>query len=54
MSLEEAEQLALSVLKQVMEEKINSTNVEMAVVRADTRRFEVYTKDHISQILASI
>eukprot|EP00727_Mastigamoeba_balamuthi_P006745 m51a1_g2691 putative proteasome subunit alpha type 5 (243) ;mRNA; r:761253-762414 len=54
MTLEEAEKLALAVLKQVMEEKINSTNVEMAVVRAETRRYEVYDKDHIEAILKSL
>ena len=32
MTLEEAEELALSVLKQVMEEKISTENVELARV----------------------
>lgn len=32
MKLHEAQKLAFDVLKQVMEEKINSTNVEMAVI----------------------
>lgn len=53
MSFEEAEKLALSVLKQVMEEKISSTNVEMAAVKTDTKIFECYSKDRIEAILAS-
>lgn len=32
MTLKEAEKLALKVLKQVMEEKLNSTNVQLASV----------------------
>ena len=37
MTLAEAERLVLSVLKSVMEEKISSENVEVAVVRTDTK-----------------
>jgi len=33
MTLAEAEERALKILKQVMEEKVNSTNVEVCVVR---------------------
>ncbi len=32
MTLAEAQKLVLKVLKQVMEEKLNSTNIELAVV----------------------
>ena len=53
MSFEEAEKLALSVLKQVMEEKISSTNVEMAAIKTDKKIFECYTKDRIEAILAT-
>merc|ERR1712063_193450 len=41
LTLEEAETLAMKVLKQVMEEKLTSTNVEIAAVSAETRRFKV-------------
>lgn len=54
MTLAEAEALALFVLKQVMEEKISSGNVEMAAVRTDTRAYEVYPVDRIERILASL
>jgi 20S proteasome alpha/beta subunit len=35
----EAEKLALSCLKQVMEESISNFNVELAVVPTSTKRF---------------
>lgn len=54
MTFEEAEKLALDVLKQVMEEKITSVNVEMAAVRTSTQKFETYPKDRIEAILASL
>ncbi|KAJ1924677.1 proteasome component pup2, partial [Linderina pennispora] len=46
MSLEEAETLALKVLKQVMEEKLSSTNVQLAKVTEQTG-FQIYTKDEL-------
>ena len=54
MTFEEAEKLALDVLKQVMEEKISSSNVEIAAVRTSTRKFEMYPKDRIEALLASL
>jgi 20S proteasome subunit alpha 5 len=40
MTLEEAEKLCLQVLKNVMEEKITKENVEVAVVKVETRLLE--------------
>ncbi|KAJ9458121.1 Proteasome subunit alpha type-5 [Diplonema papillatum] len=54
MSLDEAEILAVSILKQVMEEKIKSDNVEVASVRTDTRKLEVYTADKVNKIIESL
>ena len=54
MTMEEAETLALDVLKQVMEDKITSTNVEMAAVRTATRKYETYPKERIDAILATL
>jgi len=55
MTLLEAEVLALSTLKQVMEEKINSSNVEIASVTTTTngkgQKFQVYTSQQLQQIL---
>lgn len=44
MSLAEAEKLVLQTLKQVMEEKISTDNVEVCVVRSDTKLLENRTK----------
>eukprot|EP01089_Gocevia_fonbrunei_P005919 TRINITY_DN16413_c0_g1_i1.p1 TRINITY_DN16413_c0_g1~~TRINITY_DN16413_c0_g1_i1.p1 ORF type:complete len:244 (-),score=61.68 TRINITY_DN16413_c0_g1_i1:44-775(-) len=50
MTLLEAETLALQTLKQVMEESINATNVEIASVGAD-KKFRIYTHDQLTAIL---
>lgn len=47
MSLQEAQILALKILRQVMKEKISNTNVEVSVIRADTKKYEALSKDQI-------
>merc|ERR1712010_389163 len=42
LTLVEAETMAMKILKQVMEEKLTSTNVEIAAVSAATGKFKVY------------
>jgi len=54
MKLEEAETLALSVLKEVMEEKINATNVEIAAVSTKTKVFRIYKKSELEAIIARL
>jgi 20S proteasome subunit alpha 5 len=39
MTLQEAETLSLTILKQVMEYKINSTNVEIACITVQNPKF---------------
>lgn len=51
LTLDEAAKLALTILKQVMEEKLGSTNVEVATVTAD-KGFQMYTKDQIEAIVS--
>jgi len=51
MSLEDAENLAMVVLRQVMEEKMDSKNVELAVVKASDRKFHVYTPDELERTI---
>ena len=48
MTLKEAENLALSTLKAVMEEKVNAANVDMASVAP---KYEIYSKDRIKEII---
>jgi len=54
LTLEEAETLALSTLRQVMEEKINSDNIEIGVVTTKTGRFTIYDKTHLEKIIARL
>jgi 20S proteasome subunit alpha 5 len=50
MTLNEAEELALSTLKQVMEEKISTGNIELARVTPD-KGFHIATPDEVAAIL---
>mmetsp|Transcript_3226 Transcript_3226/g.5692 ORF Transcript_3226/g.5692 Transcript_3226/m.5692 type:complete len:243 (-) Transcript_3226:68-796(-) len=54
MTLKEAEELALSVLKQVMEEKISSTNVEIAAVLTSTKQFSIYTQAQLEDVISRL
>jgi 20S proteasome subunit alpha 5 len=51
MTLHDAENLALQILKQVMEESLTKNNVEVAVIRADTRKLEIFGADAIQSII---
>ena len=47
MTLAEAEKLVLTTLKQVMEEKMSVDNCEVCIIRADTKKLEYRSKEHI-------
>lgn len=51
MGLEDAKKLALSALKETMEEKISKSNVEMMVVSNETQKVERIPTDDIKKIL---
>lgn len=51
MTLDEAELLAVDILKQVMEEKLTKDNVEVAVVRVDDGKLHFFTPDEIQKII---
>ncbi|XP_070557522.1 proteasome subunit alpha type-5-like [Ptychodera flava] len=53
MTLREACKSILNILKQVMEEKLNSTNVEMATVTRDLH-FHMLTKTEIEDIISEL
>lgn len=53
LTLEEAEELALSTLKQVMEEKISTENIELARVVPD-RGFHIATAEEVGIVLARL
>jgi 20S proteasome subunit alpha 5 len=50
-TLEEAEQLALKVLRQVMEEKLEASNIEIATITTDTKKFRILSKEEAQQII---
>ncbi len=54
MTLAEAEKLVLATLKSVMEEKIGKENIELAVVRTDTRQLETRNADYVEGILRTL
>uniref|UniRef100_A0A194AKL0 Putative proteasome subunit alpha type-5-like protein n=1 Tax=Pinctada fucata TaxID=50426 RepID=A0A194AKL0_PINFU len=53
MTLREACKSALTILKQVMEEKLNSTNVEMGTVTPQ-RKFHMFTKEELEDVIKDI
>ena len=53
-TLAEAQKLSLQVLKNVMEEKINEKNVEVASVEVATGRFRVYSTEEVQAIISTL
>jgi len=51
MTLKEACKHALTILKQVMEEKLNATNIEMCTVPITTKKFKLFTKEEIEEVI---
>merc|ERR1712056_10699 len=54
MTIKEAETLALTVLRQVMEEKLSKTNIEVASIRKDTKKFYLYSPDELASVIAGL
>lgn len=54
LDLEGAKKLLVSILKQVMEDKLTNLNIDLAVVRADTKKLEIYTPAQIQSIIDTI
>lgn len=53
MTITEAVNLSLRTLKQVMEEKLNSTNVEVMIMTPDNL-FQMYSKAEVEKIIADL
>ncbi|XP_026472350.1 proteasome subunit alpha type-5 [Ctenocephalides felis] len=53
MKVEEAIVTALTILKQVMEEKMNSTNVELMVL-TPSKKFTMYTKEQVEEVIKNL
>mmetsp|Transcript_1300 Transcript_1300/g.2262 ORF Transcript_1300/g.2262 Transcript_1300/m.2262 type:complete len:251 (+) Transcript_1300:37-789(+) len=54
MSLSEAETLALDTLKQVMEDKIEKSNIEIAVITKESGKFRLYSLQEVEAALARL
>merc|ERR1711934_497166 len=54
MTLEEAIDLAMKVLKQVMEEKLTGSNVEVGVVAKSTQAFRFFSPEEIEAVIERI
>lgn len=53
MTIVEAVNLALRTLKQVMEEKLSSTNVEVMIMKPDSL-FQMYTKAEVEKVIEAL
>lgn len=53
MTLEEASTAALTILKQVMEEKLNSSNVEVVTMTPD-RMFHMFSKEQVEEVISKL
>lgn len=54
MTLEDAKKLALSALKETMEEKISKSNVEIMVISTQTQLVERVSPDDIKRYLEKL
>lgn len=54
MTLVEAETLALRTLKQVMEEKLDGTNVEIAAITTESGRFRIYSQEELKECITRL
>merc|ERR1712190_39256 len=54
MTIKEAETLGLTVLRQVMEEKLSKTNIEVGTIRADTKKFYLYSPDELEVVIQGL
>ncbi|XP_062523068.1 proteasome subunit alpha type-5-like [Corticium candelabrum] len=53
MTLEDACKQSLSILKQVMEEKLSATNVEMATVTSE-KKYHLFTREELADIIKKL
>lgn len=54
MTLQEAKILAMEVLKNAMEEKINAVNVELAVMETETGEYRVADRAELEELLSQL
>eukprot|EP01012_Entosiphon_sulcatum_P019718 TRINITY_DN2463_c0_g1_i1.p1 TRINITY_DN2463_c0_g1~~TRINITY_DN2463_c0_g1_i1.p1 ORF type:complete len:243 (+),score=36.18 TRINITY_DN2463_c0_g1_i1:26-754(+) len=54
MSLEDATRLCVSILKQVMEEKLSATNIEIAVVGKADKKFKLFSIAETEEVISRL
>jgi 20S proteasome alpha/beta subunit len=54
MTIEESKKLILQTIKNVMEEKISADNVEVMIVRADTRKVSAMKPDEVNKLIETL
>jgi len=54
LTLKEAEKLLLSTLRQVMEEKLTSINVEVCAITTADRKFRIYSNKEVEDIMETL
>lgn len=54
MTLKEAQTLALTVLRQVMEEKLGKENIEVAMISAETKRFHSLSLQELEDVISRL
>ena len=54
MTIDEAEKMILQLLKQAMEDPISKDNVEVSIIRGDTKKLENRTPEQLDEIIQSL
>ncbi|KAM9943950.1 hypothetical protein ACTFIW_007778 [Dictyostelium discoideum] len=54
LTIAECQKLALTTLKQVMEEAITTTNVELAVITKADQKFKIYNKEELATVIQTL
>lgn len=54
MTLEQAKHLSLKVLKQVMEEKLDFNNVQLAVVSEQTGGYKILNREELKPVIEEV
>ena len=54
MTIEEAEKMILQVLKNVMEDSISQDNVEMSIIRSDTKKLETRSPEQLKAVIDTL
>ena len=54
MTIEEAQKMILQTLKNVMEEGISKDNVELTIIKSDTRKWEKLSTEQLDEIITTL